>query len=127
MRCSFAVLDELAEHTNRDLYDAIRLSMSKRDEPILFTISTAGYNKTSGAIGWETYSYSKAIIDGTIKDDFEFLPIVYEKLDGDWTDIETYKSCNPSWAETTKQNFFKQLIIEAKNEPNKENAAQVFI
>ncbi|MBI1347234.1 hypothetical protein GC163_13215 [bacterium] len=127
LNCSFAVADEVAEWGNRELYDAIKLSMAARSEPLMLTISTAGYDKSGIGIGYELYRYSKRIQSGEIIDDYRTLPVIYEAPEeSDWTDLEECKSCNPSFGHITQPEFYTQLLTEAKNEPMKEAAYRTF-
>ncbi len=43
LNCSLALVDEVHENTDRYSYDVIKQSMSARQEPLIFTISTAGF------------------------------------------------------------------------------------
>src|ERR1019366_1014986 len=114
---SFCCLDEIAQMTDRILYETIRNNMQKRDNSLLFTISTAGYRSES--IGYENFRYCKDIINGT-KIDIHTLPVIYAaNPKDDWKSLDTYKSCNPGYGTTVNETTWKPLVTEAINEPRK--------
>src|ERR1017187_837297 len=114
---SFACMDEIAQFTDRTLYETIRNNMQKRDNSLLFTISTSGYRSES--IGYENFKYCQDLISGE-KVDIHTLPVVYAAdPKADWKSLETYKSCNPGYGTTVNENTWKPLVTAAINEPRK--------
>ena len=92
--CSMAIIDELHVQRNDKLYQALTKSMGTREEPLMMSITTAGYNKES--VCYERYSYSKKIIEGTLENP-NFLPMLFEADDeDDWKLPETWKKANPA-------------------------------
>ena len=59
----------------RQIYDDMKQSMSAREQPLLFSISTNGFVRES--IFDAQYEYAAGVIDGSIDDD-TFLAWIYE-------------------------------------------------
>lgn len=55
---SFAVVDELHAHTSPDLYLAMRTAMGAREEPLMLSITTAGWDRES--ILWQRYVHGES-------------------------------------------------------------------
>lgn len=117
---SALIFDELAEQTDRELWDTMRHNVGKRKNSLLISISTAGFRRES--IGYEQFTYAQKILQGEIIDT-SFHPVVYAaRPEDDWTSLDTFRSCNPSFGVTIDPNEVKEAITEAKNEPRKTNA-----
>lgn len=61
------IFDEFHTQKNRDLYDVLSTSTSAREQPLIFMITTAGFDKNNGPC-FETYNYAKGVINGDIVD-----------------------------------------------------------
>ena len=91
----FGLIDELHAHRSRDVYDAIETGAGKRDQSMLWAITTAGSDKTG--ICFEQRAYVLNILKGTIKDE-NYFGIVYTIDDGDdWTAEATWRKANPNY------------------------------
>jgi phage terminase large subunit-like protein len=91
---SCIIYDELHAAANRELFDVLSTSTGSRKQPLLFIISTAGYDRNS--ILYEQYSYAKNILKG-IKEDKTFLPVIYEADEkDDWKDEANWYKANPA-------------------------------
>ena len=65
-----AVVDELHAHKTRELYDVVETSLGKRRQPLLWVITTAGFD-TSG-ICYEVRDYVISVLRRQTKDDSQF-------------------------------------------------------
>ncbi len=70
----FICIDELHAHPSRDLYDNLDTANGKRDNSLLWAITTAGSDRAG--ICYEIHGYVKRILDGTIDDD-TFFAIIF--------------------------------------------------
>ena len=61
------LVDELAAIKNRQIYDDMKQSMSARDQPLLFSISTNGFVRE--CIFDAQYAYAAGVLEGTVTDD----------------------------------------------------------
>lgn len=119
----FAVLDELAQHKNREVYEVIETATGKRLQPLMWMITTAGPDK--GGIGYEIHGYAKQILEGVIEDD-SFFSIIYTiNPDDDWTSPDVWRKANPNWGISVQPIAIEQLAKKAIQVPSFQNAFQM--
>ena len=108
----FCVFDELAACTNRDQYDLVKQGMSARDQPLLWAISSNGFER--GNIFDDRYEYGCRLLDGEVHDD-RFLPLIYE-LDKreEWVDETCWLKANPGLGVIKKESALRDIISEAQ-------------
>lgn len=91
---SCAIVDEYHEHDTDDLYTTMITGMGARRQPMMWVITTAGYN-TDGPC----YDKRREVIEmlaGTVPDD-ELFGIIYTIDEGDdWTDPKVLAKANPN-------------------------------
>jgi len=85
----FASLDELHAHPTREVFDLIDDSVGARNNPLIFVITTAGFNQTG--ICYEMREYLTQILKGTIQDDSFFGIIFTLDTKKDWPDLKSKK------------------------------------
>ncbi|MFC5371395.1 terminase large subunit [Brevundimonas faecalis] len=96
MSISCLIADEVHAWPKREMWDVLRGSMGKREEPLTIVITTAGSG--SQGLAWELYDYAKKVADGSVIDE-TFLPIIFEAdKDADWLDEEVWRAVNPAVA-----------------------------
>ena len=76
---SCVVVDELHTQKTPDLIDVLETSMSAREQPLMFAISTAGHDRESICYRW--YSKARQVQSGHIKDK-AFVGRLYELPEG---------------------------------------------
>jgi phage terminase large subunit-like protein len=105
------VVDELHAHPNRELYDNLETAMGKREQNLLWSITTAG-NDRSG-ICFEVRSYVIDILSGKKHDEAVF-GIVYtiDKKD-DWALESSWIKANPNWGVSVFPNDIGQKATKA--------------
>lgn len=114
------LFDELHAQKDRRLWDALRYGGAAREQPLLCSITTAGYDRNS--ICYEQYAYAKAV-QRDWQHDPSFFPCIHEAAEGDdWTAEETWPKANPSWGVTIKPEDFAADFREAELSNTKENA-----
>ena len=91
----FGLIDEFHAHRSRDVYDAIETGAGKRDQSMLWAITTAG-SDTLG-VCYEQQAYVRNILKGTIKDENYFGVIYTIDEDDDWTTEEAWRKANPNY------------------------------
>ncbi|HAU4930574.1 terminase large subunit [Aeromonas hydrophila] len=91
---SCAIVDEYHEHDTDDLYTTMTTGMGARLQPLLWGITTAGYN-----VDGPCYDKRREVIEmlaGTVPDD-ELFGIIYTIDEGDdWTDPKVLAKANPN-------------------------------
>ena len=113
------IMDELHTQPNRDLYDVLVTSTASRTQPLIFSITTAGYDKTS--ICFEQHEYAKKLKKGILKDN-SFLPVIYAcDKDDDIHSVNTWKKANPNYGVSVRKDYLKHQSLKVKNLPSYEN------
>ena len=113
------IFDELHTQPNRNLWDVLTTSGGTRSQPLVFAITTAGYNKHS--ICFEQHDYSRKILDEVI-DDHTFYPVIFSAPDdAEWTDEEVWKSANPALGNFRDIEEMRALCYKAQQVPALQN------
>jgi len=114
------LFDELHAQPDRRLWDTLRYAGRARRQPLLISITTAGYDKHS--ICYEQHDYALKVRDGIIED-ISFLPVIYAaNEDDDWRDPRVWAKANPSLGHTITEAAIAEACAEAQQSPAKENA-----
>lgn len=110
-----AVIDELHSIKDRNLYDVVKQANYSRKQPILFMITTSGFNREG--IFDSMYTYAEQVINGDVKDE-HFLPLVYE-LDeqSEWTDPKMWIKANPGLGTIKDKQKLVANVEKAKSDP----------
>lgn len=90
-----AIVDELHAHKVRDVWDVLETATGARRQPLIWAITTAGFNRTG--ICYEQRNYASKLLQGVSQDE-EYFGIIYTADEGDdWTDETTWIKANPNW------------------------------
>lgn len=123
--------DELHLQKSRDLYDAFKTGMGARDQPLLASITTAGYDRNS--VCYEVYRHAKALMDYSkgvdrVRDP-DFFPAIHELDESeDWQDESLWVKANPNLGVTVKLDFLRAEFRRAQSNPASQNAfRQLFL
>jgi phage terminase large subunit-like protein len=116
---SVVIYDELHCAPNRLLYDVLATSFGGRLQPLMVSISTAGFDRHS--ILWEIYTHAKKVRENPSIDP-TFLPIIYEApIGSDWTSEKVWKACNPALGDFRSLEDMRIACARAKEIPAQEN------
>lgn len=111
----FACLDEAHAMRDRSLVDVIETGTGKRDQSLLWTITTAGTDRSG--ICYEMRTYLAKVLNGAIKDESTF-GVIYSVNEGDnWTLPETWRRANPNWEVSVMPEVVAQLAAKAMQMP----------
>lgn len=92
------IIDELHAHKTREVFDVIETATGARRQPLLWLITTAGFNRAG--ICYEQRSYLIKILTGVTVDE-EYFGIIYTiDDDDDWTSPESWQKANPNWGKS---------------------------
>jgi phage terminase large subunit-like protein len=122
---SFATIDEYHLHQDNIQVDTIETGMGTRDNPMLWIITTAGFD-----ISLPCYEYESKVVqalDGLEELDRTFV-LIFDMDEGDdWKDPENWKKVNPGWSYgTPSMDYLKEEYNKAKIEGiSKERAFRV--
>lgn len=114
MHCG--ILDEVHAWKDRNIYDVSKQSMGARQQPLLVSISTAGFIREN--IYDSLYELSEDILNGTKKDE-RFLCFIYE-LDSrsEWTIQKKWIKANPGLGTIKGIDYLKEQVKRARNDKN---------
>lgn len=114
------VCDEIASwpaEQGRKQYEVMKSALGARKQPMILSISTAGY-VNDGPFD-ELMARSTAVLMGS-SEERRLLPILYIVDDPKrWDDIEELKKSNPNMGISVKEDFFLEEIAIAKNSLSK--------
>jgi phage terminase large subunit-like protein len=111
---SCAIIDEYHEHKTNGILQVMQTGMGSRHEPLLFVITTAGFNLESPC-----YRLRKVCIDileGRLQDDSQFAAIYALDDDDDWQDPTSWHKANPNLGLTPTMEFMESQLQAAINE-----------
>lgn len=108
-----AVVDEYHEHATDALYTTMLTGMGARRQPLMWAITTAGYN-----IEGPCYDKRREVIEmlnGSVPND-ELFGIIYTVDEGDdWTDPQVLEKANPNIGVSVYREFLLSQQQRAKN------------
>jgi len=114
-----AVLDELAAHKTREVFDVLMTATGKRAQPLLVAITTAGSNQAG--IGYEQWKQAQRVLDGE-RDDSFFAIIYTIDDDDDWQDEAAHIKANPNWGSSVNPKAVADLVRRAKRIASQQSA-----
>lgn len=115
-----AIIDELHAHKNRSLWDVLETATGARRQPLLFAITTAGFDRTS--ICWQQHDYGEKVLDRIIEDDAYFAYIACLDAQDEWTDWSVWIKANPNLGVSVKVESLEDQCAKAESLPAAQNA-----
>jgi phage terminase large subunit-like protein len=118
------LFDELHAQRDRRLWDALRYGGAARRQPLILSITTAGYDRKS--ICWEQHAYAeRCIADPGV--DPAFFGCIYAAppdagTNDSWKTEKVWRQANPSLGETITLESFAADAREAEQSPSKLNS-----
>ncbi|NBS97501.1 MAG: terminase large subunit, partial [Betaproteobacteria bacterium] len=115
----FGCIDELHAHKTRTVYDVVETGTGKRDNSLLWVITTAGSNRAG--ICFEARNFLTKVLDGQAQDESQF-GIIYGLDDGDdWTSRDALIKANPNWGISVREEVLVPLQAKAMQLPSAVN------
>jgi phage terminase large subunit-like protein len=120
------IFDELHAQKSRELFDTLRYGGAARRQPLLVSITTAGFDRNS--ICWEQHEYARKVLKGIVEDESFFAYIRAANEDpnegpvDDWTSREAWYKANPSLGVTISEEAFAAECREAQEKPTLQNS-----
>jgi phage terminase large subunit-like protein len=112
----FGCIDELHAHKTRTVYDVVETGTGKRDNSLLWVITTAGSNRAG--ICYEVRSFVTKVLEGVVTDESQF-GIIFGLDDGDdWTSEGALIKANPNWGISVKPEVLLPLQAKAMQLPS---------
>lgn len=119
---SGVIFDELHAQPNRDLWDVLTTSTSAREQPLVFAITTAGFDRTS--ICWELHERARQVLDGSLELPSFFAYIRSLPEEADWTDEKNWAIANPGLDEFRSRDELRDAVDQAKASPAMQNTVR---
>ncbi len=112
----FGCVDELHAHKTRTVYDVVETATGKRDNSLLWVITTAGSNRSG--ICYEVRTFVTKLLEHLFEDDSQF-GIIYGLDDGDdWTGETALIKANPNWGISVRPEVLLPLQAKAMQLPS---------
>lgn len=115
----FGCIDELHAHKTRTVYDVVETGTGKRDNSLLWVITTAGSNRAG--ICYEVRTFVTKVLDGVIADDSQFGIIFGLDADDDWATEAALAKANPNWNTSVRPDVLLALQAKAMRLPSAVN------
>ena len=115
-----AVVDEVHAHKTRDTWDVIETATGSRRQPLMFAITTAGYDRET--LCFKQHEYTEKVLDGVLQDDTWF-GMIYGLDEGDALEDEaTWIKANPNLGVSKKWDDMRRKAARAREMPSALNA-----
>lgn len=110
-----AIVDEYHEHNDSRQWDSFLTGMGARTQPLLWTITTAGYDTSSPC--YALRQEAMAAVNGTVFDDELFVLIYGLDEEDDWSSPEVLATANPNLDVSVRREYLESLQRRAVNNP----------
>ncbi|GAC1405513.1 MAG: terminase large subunit [Burkholderiaceae bacterium] len=115
----FGCVDELHAHKTRTVYDVVETGTGKRNNSLLWVITTAGSNRAG--ICYEVRTFVTKLLDRVFEDDSQF-GIIFGLDDGDdWASEAALIKANPNWGISVRAEILLPLQAKAMQLPSAVN------
>lgn len=105
------LVDELHAHKTSEVWDVLRSALGARSQPLMWTITTAGFNKNG--ICYEIRDYSIKVLSGVIDDDAFFANIYTIDEGDDWQDEKVWIKANPNLGVSVSLDYLREMARQA--------------
>ena len=120
LNCNFAVVDEISQAPNSDVYDVLESSMGSRQQPLMCCCTTRSNNQSGF---YKELEQSGIDVMRGLKQDDSVFCLVYTLDDGDdYEDEKVWKKCSPNLGISVSEDFYRQQITKMKNNPSQTTA-----
>lgn len=114
LNISCGIIDELHSIKDRNLYDVVKQSMTTREQPLLYMITTGGFVRES--IYDDMYDYATKVLNGTVYDP-RFICFIYElDEEKEWTDFAMWEKANPGLGVIKSVQTLSEYVQRAKDD-----------
>lgn len=113
-----AIVDELHAHPNRKVVDVLETATGARRQPLIFYITTAGFDRHS--VCWSHHDYSVRVLEGTVEDDTWFGFIAGLDDGDDWRDPAVWVKANPNLGVSVKVDDLERKAKRAQEVPTEQ-------
>lgn len=114
-----AIVDELHAHKTRAMWDVLDSATSARLQPLMYGITTAGFNQAG--ICFDLYNYAQQVLKETVQDDTFFAYIAQLDEEDDWRDPSVWIKANPNLKVSVFLDDLKRKCKQAEAMPSAQN------
>lgn len=114
-----AIVDELHAHQKPDTYNALQMGTGARNQPLVVSITTSGFNRTS--VCYEQRAHVKNIVEEVYSDETTFGMIYTIDEEDDWTDPKVWIKANPNFGVSVNAENFRDECESASKQITKQN------
>lgn len=114
---SCGIVDEYHEHDTPDMVDTLQTGMGARSQPLLFIITTAGYNLAGPCYDKELQA--RKVLEGVVENPELFAVMYGIDVGDDWADPGILRKANPNFGVSVDAEF-----LEAQQRQAVQNAQQ---
>jgi phage terminase large subunit-like protein len=114
-----AIVDELHAHRTRKVFDVLETATGARTQPLLWLITTAGFDRSG--ICYEQRTYLTKILDGVVKDETYFGVIYTIDDEDDWSNPAIWQKANPNYSVSVFPEDIERLCAKALKMPSAQN------
>lgn len=107
-----AIVDELHAHKDSSVWDVLVTATGNRTQPMIFAITTAGFDKESYC--YQLREYAISVLEKQRLDDSFFAAIFTLDEEDDWTNEETWVKANPNLGVTVSLDGLQDMAERAK-------------
>ena len=115
-----AIIDELHAHKTRHMLDVLTTATGARRQPVIFVITTAGFDRNS--VCWEQHDYSVKVLEEILPDDTFFCFVAGIDEGDDWRDEAVWPKANPNLNVSVKAEDLQAKCQRAQEVPGQQNA-----
>ena len=114
-----AIVDEYHEHADARLYDTMQTGMGARRQPLIFTITTAGFNIEGPC--YDLRVRVQEMLEGIVPDEELFGWIWTIDEGDDWTDPKVLAKANPNFNVSVYADYLESQQRRAVQNASKQN------
>lgn len=111
--------DEIHAHPDRTMIEVVQSSQGSRVQPMMFYITTAGFDTASP--GASEYEYAKKVMDGIIEDDSYFALICELDKEDDPFDESVWHKANPNLGVSKSWDYMRKQAKQAQERSETRN------
>lgn len=116
---SCALIDEYHEHDTPDQYETMVTGMGAREQPLMFIITTAGFNLSGPC--YDKRRQAQQMLQGVIPNDELFAIIYTIDPEDDWQDPSTLRKANPNFGVSVSEEYLLARLKDAIRYPSRTN------
>ena len=116
LNASCVIIDELHAHRTRKVYDVLETSKGARQQPLLWCITTAGFDRSG--ICYEVRTHVTKVLNAVLSDDSFFGMIHTIDDEDDYFDERSWKKANPNYGISVDPIELRNLATKAKSTPS---------